>query len=216
MKETDLRYEQPSTKLQHLATELKTTSDLLNLVMPLGNPEDSWHVVSPKFVNPQVNLYGYDISPTLQELAGTTSDLIVRQSYLDEEWDGDDHYPATNIWEIFPPQGSGFMTRYSSECHGGADLPGIGLTAYIPDIPKIPDEKQLRQWIEDGYLYIDLMSWRKPGEGFPYRFDKPESVMMNVIERNRIESLEVACWFLKGVLKAEDIHCEKITAQEYY
>ncbi|HVZ66790.1 MAG TPA: hypothetical protein VG917_00860 [Patescibacteria group bacterium] len=214
MSEQEYRYTPEAVTRQiQLTTELKTTSDLLLPIFPLGEAR-TWHIVSPTFDKPKVFLHGFDISDRLYDLAQKTRDLHASVGYLPAEFDGDEFEPASYTWEVFPPHGSSFIGRFSSSCTLSADLPGIGLAAYIPDIDKPLNQDELRMHKEYGSLNIDMLIYKAELEGFPYRFQKPESVMMSMVEQDPVASLEVANWFLRGLLTAKDIHPEQVELKD--
>lgn len=191
-----------------LATRLGQTSDLLSVMFPEEQSE-VWHVIAPQFKRPSISLRGQDISDQLFQLSQSTKEFHVFFHAMAGEWDGEDYSPPTHVWEVSPPKSSCFIGKFSSDCHTSGDLPGLGLTVYLPQPGRILTPEELKLYTKDGFLDVDRFCYFQD-EGFWYDRTKPESVLTEMVERHPIASLEGALWILESLKEAKEIHPEQV------
>lgn len=168
----------------------------------------SWHVVSPRFRDPGISLRGQDISPQLMGLAWQSRDLFVSLHVIEKEYKNDEGYsPPFYTWEIGPPRGIDVIGRLVSSCFGDRNLAGLRVTISCAQIKSGVSMKEFISLSRDGYFGLDLPSFFN-GEEVIYDRQKPEAILMEMIGRDPLVSLEFALWLLEGIRDAQEIHPE--------
>ncbi len=210
MSEGEPRLPDNIVKQIQLATELEKTSEILSVVFP-AQKFRTWHVITPQFDDQSITLKGRSVSDQLSRLAKGTSELHVNHNFMEEDFDDGEYSPPSHVWEVYPPKGSSFIGEFTSDCTRTADLPGIGMTVYCPVLKSGFGTGEVRSFTESGHLNVDMLSWSSGYEGAFYDNRKPESVLMSMLERDQIASLETAVWILKSLMNAKEIHPENVS-----
>lgn len=190
-----------------LITRISQTSDVLSSYL---KEEITWHVLSPRFSKPPViSLGGHDVSERLYEMAMRSQDLFVRLEILPEEYDVEDsQQPSCYIWEIHPPRGFGIAGKYVSTCYQDRNLPGLGLVTYCPKLTKELTSIDLDDYRDSGSIHVEKLTLFGNNETF-YDWTKPESVLLNLVNKRFTTSLEIALWMLESLHAAKEIHVEE-------